>query len=110
MGDLSARWCWWGRDCVCACGGHVVEAGTAPGANVKAGGGGVVSESVMGVCGHLCGRRGFGRTFWGVLGLGRVVVMTENPRALALDFDANRANNPHFRRITDFSILKQLYM
>jgi hypothetical protein len=77
---------------------------------VKAGGGGVVSESVMGVCGHLCGRRGFGRTFWGVLGLGSVVVMTENSRALALVFDANRANNPHFRRITDFSILKQLYM
>jgi hypothetical protein len=40
--------------------------------NVKAGGGGVVSESVIGVCGHLCGRRGFGRTFWGVLGLGEL--------------------------------------
>ncbi len=59
MGDLLAR----GRDCVCACGGHGVEAGSALGGNVNVEAAGVVNGSVMVVCGHLHCRRGVGKTF-----------------------------------------------
>ena len=56
---------------------------------------GVVSASVMGVCGHLHGRRGVGRTFWGLWWFEVVVVRNLYESCwLNTAEDANRANTP----------------